>query len=225
MPTYIVTSSYSGVTYHFYTVSTGGTEIANNTAGSYVYSGYTSSVGGTVNTLYVSVSVGGCESARTAVSITSTTPPTLSLTQSGAVNSCIGRIETITASGTGYTSYTWSPITNLYTNVSATTAYTGGSVATVYFKRSSATTTAETITCLGTGGGCENTNAVIFTVYANPTISTVTATPTPICIGSSINLIGASIEALAGSTTIGTETTTLSGSDGNPLRSGNAAVN
>lgn len=209
-PTYtVIGSTYTSPTYNWYTVASGGTAIATTSVPTYTYTGYT--VG--VNTLYVSVSSNGCEGARTQIDITATSAPSLTLSQTGSVNTCVNRIETITASGTGYTNFTWSPTTNLYTDASATTAYTGGNAATVYFKNNTANSV--TLTCTADGGGCINTAQVTFVTNVNPTVQNVTATPTPVCAGSVVNLsakvltvsdvpVGAGASATTGSGTSST---------------------
>lgn len=182
-PTYtVVGSTYTSPTYNWYTAPTGGTPVATTSVPSYTYLGY--AVG--TNTLYASVSSNGCEGARTQIDIIATSAPALTLSQTGSVNTCVNRIETITASGTGYTNFTWSPTTNLYTDASATTAYTGGNAATVYFKNNTANSV--TLTCTADGGGCINTAQVTFVTNANPTVQNVTATPTPVCANSVVDL-------------------------------------
>jgi hypothetical protein len=69
-------------------------------------------------------------------------------------------------------SYTWSPLTGLYTDANATTAYIGGVTTTVYAKPSS--TTSYTATS-SSAAGCTNTGSATITYNSNVTNSTTLA--------------------------------------------------
>jgi len=224
-PTYNATSNITGSTFNWYTVASGGTAISGANNGTYVYTGY---VPGTTNTLWVSSSSNGCEGPRTQIDVMVNTPPTLTVSQNGSVNSCIGRIETlnITSVTTDFDTYVWSPITNLYTDAAATVAYNGtGNPTTLYYKRSTVTTSAETITLTASNAsGCINTSVVSFTVNTNPVISSVTASPATLCHGSTVTLNGSSIVASAGTASVGTADATAS-ITGGPYRQGACFAN
>ncbi|MFY7883584.1 MAG: hypothetical protein ACOVOV_01925, partial [Dolichospermum sp.] len=210
--TYTATGASVGSYYTFYNVPTGGTKLDSNTTG--IYQMLTPDQGN-INTVYVAVtSPSGCVSAtRTQFDVYANVPATLSLSQS-TVSSCVGRVEALSvATGlSDYDTYTWSPTTNLYTNLAGTIPYTGGSATTVYYKRSSATTS-ETITVTavnttsGSGNeGCTNTASVIMTVNANPVITSATATPASVCSGGAVALNGTTQVVGTGTATVGTGT-------------------
>ncbi|MFY7886108.1 MAG: hypothetical protein ACOVOV_14815, partial [Dolichospermum sp.] len=217
-------SALSGsVTYKWYTVASGGTPIKTETNN-------TGSTSDTLqdyvignNTLYVSQTGStGCESDRTQIDVNVTNPPTLVVSQSDSVQTCQNKIETLTVT-TGaldFTSFVWTPITNLYTDAAATVAYNGtGNPTTVYYKRSSAVA-AEAITLTATAGACTNSSVVVFKVGANPVVSAATASPAALCPNATVTLNAASIVATAGSANIGTSTTTEF--NGSPYRAGGA---
>jgi hypothetical protein len=120
----------------------------------------------------------GCESPRTIVTATVTTPPAMSL--SAASNSiCVGNSTMITANSANPYTYTWSPAGTLSSS-------TGGSVL------ATPTTTTQYIVNASDANGCANTDAITITVNAIPT-STVTATPTAVCLGNSSQLTARSL--------------------------------
>ena len=87
-----------------------------------------------------------CSSPRALVTATVNTPPTLSVTSNQAI--CNNTVATISVTSTlsNYNTYTWAPITNLFTDAACTVAYTAGaSATTVYYK--STTAGANTFTC------------------------------------------------------------------------------
>jgi len=79
-------------------------------------------------------------------------------------------------------SYTWSPLTGLYTNSGATTPYTGTNADTVYAKP--LTTTTYTVTATS-GAGCTTTANVPITVNQPPTITSQPQNA-PTCLGSTV---------------------------------------
>ncbi|WP_255155842.1 fibronectin type III domain-containing protein [Ferruginibacter sp. HRS2-29] len=209
VPTYTVTAVGGATSYFWYTVASGGTPVATTAGPTYSYTGYTP---GSTNTLYISYSNGTCESDRVMISVNSTTAPALTISQTGTVQTCSGRIETLSVTSTlsDYSTFIWSPSTNLYTDAAATIAYTGTSATTVYYKRATATA-GEVITLNASNSvsGCSNAVTVTFAVNSNPIILSATATPNPICSGSTLTLTGTSASGIAAgnSTSIGTGTT------------------
>jgi tRNA G46 methylase TrmB len=211
VPVYTVSSPETGATYKWYTQASGGSAISGATSATYTYTGYTA---GTSNTLYVSVvSASGCESARTTIAVAVSAPPSLTLSQTGTVSMCPSTIQALSVTSTisDFDAYTWSPATNLYTDAAATAPYTGGSATTVYYKRSSATT-GETITVTGVNNTstCTGNAAVILVVTSNPPISTVTATPSAVCPGSTVTLAATASTIASGTATVGNGSTTTS---------------
>jgi hypothetical protein len=100
------------------------------------------------------------------------------VTTGSGVAICSGNTTTLTA--TGASTYTWSPGTGL-------SATTGASV-------TAAPTITTTYTVTGTNAsGCSNQATVTVTVNAKPTIAAITASPTNLCVGSTINLSAGSV--------------------------------
>lgn len=120
----------------------------------------------TINTTYtVTGDNGGCTGTQT-VSLVVNANPTVTASSSPTAI-CSGATATLT--GSGATTYTWNP-----------GALTGTSVAVT-------PTITTTYTVLGNNGTCSNTNTVLLTVNANPTV-TATASPTSICVAGSVTL-------------------------------------
>jgi hypothetical protein len=90
------------------------------------------------------------------------------------------------------TTITWSPITDLYTDSSATTPYVANAnAATVYFK-SSATAAAVTYTATSTTSfGCSRTATTDVTVNALPSV--VTVNPSAVCSPATVDLTTAAV--------------------------------
>lgn len=200
-----------GNTFRWYTVATGGTAISGQT-GSTLVSPFTLAA---TTTLYVSeVSADGlCESPRTAVNVTVTSPFAFALSASTATN-CSGAASltpvTIATNG-GYDTYTWSNAATVSGN--AATGWTFSP------------TTTTTYTLTATGGGCSTTATVVVTPTALPEL-TVTAAPSSICVGASSTLTALTNVIGAGTATVGTgtDTSTLTTS-GTPYRTGNTVGN
>lgn len=76
----------------------------------------------------------GCEGSRIPVQATVTPPPALVL--DGPQILCSESVGTlkVTSPLSNYSNYSWTPVTDLYTDPAATVPYTGGNVSTVYFK-------------------------------------------------------------------------------------------
>jgi len=179
--------------FSYWTAATGGVLAGTSQSGTFSYLGYTPDA---FNTLYVSLTdtTSGCVSDRTAsVDVYASTPDVFTISKTGTVNSCQGRIETLSVTSTiaSYDSYTWAPTTNLYTDAAATIPYTGGYATTVYYKRSTSVAS-ETITASAANSVtlCSNGASVTFVVSANPVVSFATATPSALCSGSSVALNG-----------------------------------
>lgn len=106
-------------------------------------------------------------------------------------------IDNVKITGTGTSTYTWSPSTDLYTDLAATTAYTGGARATVYAKPTSTTTYTVTATAVS---GCTTTATSTVTVNA---ASAPSATDQQFCAGATVaNLVatGSNIQWYAAAT-------------------------
>ncbi|MEI2748137.1 MAG: GEVED domain-containing protein [Ferruginibacter sp.] len=199
--------------YRWYLTPTGGTAIpgeVNDVLGSYSIS--------TTTTFYVAISDGTCESERTPVIATVTNPDAVTAAVNNN-NPCANVEIQLSASQTGNTNtyvYTWtaSPETG-----SGITGSVGGSPALV--TPTAGGTYVYTVTAVDAGAGCTTTSTVSVTVKDLPTISTVTASPNPICEGTTTVLTATKIGGFIGTNPVGTSTTTTQA--GSPFRAGGAA--
>ncbi|AWA28795.1 hypothetical protein HYN48_01095 [Flavobacterium magnum] len=172
-------------------------------------------------TFYVSVvnPTTGCESTRTPVTVTVSTPDPITVTPGATATICAGQTISLGASSinAGYV-YTWTASPATGSGVSGT--LTGAS--------QSVTPTLPgtyVYSVLGDDGICATTKTVTVTVGPLPAITTAVAASPTICEGSSTALTATSIGIGAGVGTIGTQTTTIGGDNGNPYRSGNGTGN
>ncbi|AWI24595.1 Ig-like domain-containing protein [Flavobacterium pallidum] len=157
----------------------------------------------TTTTFYVSVvnPATGCESNRTAVTVTVTTPNAITVTPGATATICLGNPITLGASSAGLYSYTWSVSPSLGSGMSGTPSGASQTVT-----PTAAGTYVYTVT--GTDGVCTATNTVTVTVGALPAITSVTAPATASCPGTAVALSAKSIAAAPGTAAIGTQTTT-----------------
>lgn len=210
-------NGYTTPTIKWYSASTGGTLLQTNTSTTYLVAI------NTTTTFYVAVvnPSTGCESVRTAVTVTVNQPDAISASAS-ASTICLGQSVTLTAANTAST-----PTQNYtYSWVCATT----GSGAT-----SSITTNPTTITptlagtyvytATGVDGACTVINTASVTVNPNPIISTAIASPTTVCSGSNISLTGTSVQVSSGVATLGNGLLFGTGTTGTFLRQGNTVGN
>ncbi len=181
-PTASVTSTSGAATpsFRWYTVQTGGTAIAGQTASA--LSNYPVS---TTTTFYVSErNASGCESARTPVTVTVTAGPALTLnaTSQNICNGAVGTLS-VTSNLSNYDTYTWSPAAGLFTDAAATTPYTTGmSASTVYVKSATAGTTVYTLNALNSATSCSNSANDTVTIQSSYTI-TAAAARSSVCAG------------------------------------------
>nr|WP_294860161.1 T9SS type A sorting domain-containing protein [uncultured Fluviicola sp.] len=196
VPTASVTST-SGLptpTFNWYAASSGGSALQSSTSTT-----YTSTVGVTT-TFYVSElnTTTGCESARTPVTVSVSTPDQVSLTSSAAAI-CIGGSVTLTASNlnpTPFQNYTYSTVSTAGSG--AETPMAGASI--------SVTPTAAgtyTYTVTATDGGCAASATATVLVNDLPALSAATATPATVCSGDNITLSANAISANDGPFVVG----------------------
>jgi hypothetical protein len=101
-------------------------------------------------------------------------------------NNAVDSIEVLTGASE-YETFTWSPATNLFTDVACTTPYVSGSSASkVYFKNNTAGTYEYICLAENTGTGCATTDTVEITVL--PATASIIAAPEEICISGSTTL-------------------------------------
>ena len=174
------TTGLSTPIFVWYAAETGGTALQSNTSTTYL------TALSATNTLYVSEFNGFCESVRTPVVFTVTTPPTVSVAASTASFCGIGGPSTLTAtsSDTGMT-FAWTSL-----NASATLSTTSGAIV-----NASLTETSDfMVTGTATNATCLPINAYVsIGVYPLPT-ATVTTTADGVCPGTSAT-IGSGLSA------------------------------
>jgi hypothetical protein len=108
-------------------------------------------------TYFVSNSIGTCEGKRdTAFAIVKASADAITLSTSAQTVCNNGRAAiSVTSTSSNYTLYSWTPATNLFTDVDATTPYVAGTSAlTVYAKTSTAGTTAYTVNASNISTSC-----------------------------------------------------------------------
>jgi hypothetical protein len=116
-----------------------------------------------------------CTTPRTLVTATVLPPPDFTITAGKTVcNNEVNTLEVISDLAS-YTSYTWSPVTYLYTDPDATAPYTNGtSFATLYQRSSVAGSVTYTCSATNSVSGCYNSGqATIIDMQASPVISAV----------------------------------------------------
>ncbi len=132
----------------------------------------------TSTTYYVSQTVNGCESSRTAVAVTSNTSP-LSATVN-APDACASGTATVNVTGgTGPYTYVWS---------NGSTTASSNPVTYTYVAPNLSSTTNLSVTVTETGTGCTATATGALTVYATPVAGTVSSTTPTVCAGASVTL-------------------------------------
>ncbi|MFM7016129.1 MAG: GEVED domain-containing protein, partial [Bacteroidota bacterium] len=157
------------------------------------YTSYNSSITSTT-TFYVSEQNGttGCNSVRTPVVATVNQPDSVAVSATVAsTNNCLGTTVTLTAANTGTTNtynYTW----NGGTSSGISTPQTGS---TITVTPTAAGTYTYTVTANDATAGCNYTNSVSVTINANPSIDSISATPSTICAGDLVTLRGYTMSA------------------------------
>ena len=125
-----------------------------------------------------------CSSTRSVVAVTYSAPPTLTLSANQTICSNSIATLTVTSTQTDYTSYTWAPITNLYTNAACTTPYVAlANATTVYAKPSTNGTYVYTCTANNSSSICTNKATTTLTVNPTPSSLTITPSSSTICPG------------------------------------------
>ncbi|MBK7853858.1 MAG: hypothetical protein IPJ79_02205 [Bacteroidetes bacterium] len=192
-----------------YQLTTGGTASCNyysSYTGSYASSymslggvfsivgGSTSATGATSTSMYgsalnwsITTSCPAGFGNRTAVVVNANPSFLVSVTPANTTGLCATAIQALTASSpNAYSSYTWSPVTNLYSDAAATIPLTvTDNQATVYFKAPTAGSNSYTVSTAGSG--CTNTGTASVSTIAAPNV-TVTATPNAVCSGDNVQL-------------------------------------
>ncbi|MEI6348300.1 MAG: T9SS type A sorting domain-containing protein [Bacteroidota bacterium] len=162
------------------------------------------------------VGTSGTSSATMEYSTTSTTLCVYNYSDGATI---CGTASTLTTTSRpnitiGYTSstnapITWSPSTDLYTNIGATTPYSGGSATVVYAKNNTSTS----YTATATNGSCTATKNINTSINALPTLSTSDAT---ICNGNSTPLSVSGATSYSWSPATGLSATNVASVTANP---------
>lgn len=181
VPTASVSSNTGATTptFNWYTLSTGGVIAQSSTSTTFT------SVIPTDTVFYVSEVDGstGCESPRTAISITVTAADNI-MASSSIAAICIGDNFTLTASNTNpvpVQSYSYSWLSSTGSGVETSQAGTSIIV-------TPTTSGVFVYNLTGVDGGCSNTNTVSVTVNALPVIDSPMASPSTVCSGDVIFL-------------------------------------
>jgi hypothetical protein len=206
------TNSFTGHTFKWYDVPTGGTALQSTTSATY------STAISATTTFYVSVvnPTTGCESPRTAVTVTVSTPDAITA-NANYTTICLGNSVILTAANSATTpvqNYAYSWLSSVNSGVA--TAQTGASI--------TATPTAVgtyTFTASAVDGSCSTTASVIVTVNPLPAITSATASPTSACAGSTINLEATLNGITAGTSSVSGTGTTFTSSTSYPTLFGN----
>jgi|GEM_PF-804183 len=171
---------------------------------------------GTYYFFYDFVAQTGCESARTPVTATVTPPPALAVTSSTTVCSNVISTVSVTSTLSNYDNYTWSPVTNLYTDAAATVPYTGGSATTVYYKSATAGSTTYSVSASNSVSSCAN--VVSTTLSTSIPVINASVSPTVVCSGAAVTLSATTNANTTGNKTVGTNS--LADYTGGPYREG-----
>ena len=151
-------------------------------------------------TFYVTENgLNGCASAVVPVVVTVTAPPAINIATSVTPTFCLGGNVTLTASSTASPAYAYTWTTASYPGSGMTAASTG---ATRPLTPTVAGTYVYTVTGINTN--CNNQVTQTVVVNPNPTITQAQASPAPICSGSTLNLVAASVPSVPGTAAIGT---------------------
>jgi hypothetical protein len=121
----------------------------------------------------------GCESPRQAVLATISPAPALGLTGNTTICNNAVLPLTVTTPLSNFDTYTWAPLTGLYTDAAGTIPYTGTSASTVYIKNATGGTYTYVATANHLASSCQNIDSVKITVL--PANITISASATQIC--------------------------------------------
>jgi hypothetical protein len=171
-------------------------------------------------TFYVAEFNGVCEGPRSSVIATVTPGDSISISATD-ISFCLGDSTKLVAHKTGtvnnYT-YNWSA------SPQAGSGLTGSVQAdSLYITPTAAGTYVYTLTAVDAVAQCNSVASITVSVGAAPSLVTTTATPPVLCQGNQTTL--SAIVGAPGSATVGTQSATIGGNDGNPYRSGNGNNN
>ncbi len=161
-----------------------GSSVQSSASATYASTGFTNA-----QTVYCIITTSaGCVTSTSATSATSTLTvnATPVVTISSSINSYCGTTP-LALTGNGATTYTWSPITDLYTDAAGTVAYVALANASVVYSKAQSTLN---YTATGTTSGCSSTGSKSIAKGAPVTLGTVTAAQPSACAGGTVQLNG-----------------------------------
>lgn len=128
-----------------------------------------------------------CSSPREKVTATITPPPSLTLSTDSLLL-CSNEISsvTVTSNISDFDNYSWSPITGLFLDATATTPYNNESVSTIYIKNSATSSVTYTLLASNSMTDCSNSKTVVVTTI--PASAAVTANIPSFCEQGSTSL-------------------------------------
>ncbi len=127
-----------------------------------------------------------CSSARSEVVATVATPPVLTITAGQTICPNQACQIQVTSTLSDFDTYTWSPVTNLFTDAACTVPYVAlTNFSTVYLKSATGATT--TYTCSGSNSTTLCSNTATATVIVLP-VAVILSTPESICVSGSASL-------------------------------------
>lgn len=176
------TSGAPSPVFNWYDVPTGGTPLAGITGNT-----YTGAAISTTTYFYVAEDNGTCESERVMVTATVGAAPVLTLSNDTTV--CNNSVATLSVTSllSDYDAYTWTPVTDLFLDVTCATPYIAGAIAsTVYVK--STTSGILSYTCNATNSVSQCSNVATINVTVLPSTVTATASVTEFCLSGSSSI-------------------------------------
>jgi hypothetical protein len=138
--------------------------------------------------LYNWVFLTGCEGTRVPVVANVNAPPALALSANQTVCNNVIATLSVTTGGGSFNTFTWLPVTNLFSDAACTVPYVAGtSATTVYARSTTAGSTTYTVTATETGGAqCVNTATT--TLSIQPNVTGVTPTSSQICNSGTVTM-------------------------------------
>jgi len=147
----------------------------------------------------------GTANISNAVVLTVNALPVVTVTPTSGCGGVAG-INGLLLTASGANTYTWAPLTGLYTNATATIPYTGGNSATVYAAPTAYT--AYTVTGTSTATGCSNTATAL--INYTPPAPSVTPSSVTMCLGDpAVKLKSSSSQSFTSNFTSGTVNITI----------------
>ena len=170
-------------TFKWYANPTGGVALQSSTSAT-----YNTAISSTTNFYVSEMGTSGCESPRTAVTVTVTTPPFIS-TAGSTTAVCLGGNVTLAANSeeNNYV-YSWTASPSTGSGISGTLPGSAPGTSSNTVTPTAAGTYTYTVTGSENINGCSASATVITTVNPNPAVPLPTATPTSICAGGNSQL-------------------------------------